>query len=289
VTTAPATGRPGDGPRWRPPIDPGRYDTAPTLRAAEKDAITELGVDNLRRLARYDPSARGWKQIRRLLRPLDDANAAIHAPQTPHRQRAMLDTTAVVLLRCAQTGRSFWSWTDQEWAGLIGGDIHEFRTAVPDWAGDEVRPYLATHAFLLGGFGEFYRLGGFRRLTLAWNVFGRELVDGEIGRIRSVLAGWGYQLGRAEDTLLPTVACQVLLLNRSPHLEDLNTELFEWIRRERLLPAVRGNTLHAMQRAVAALGFCDPPQQLTGRHSARATGGAPEWRPWSTAGSTSRH
>jgi hypothetical protein len=188
----------------------------------------------------------------------------------------MLDATAVVLLRCAETGRSYWAWTEEEWAALLGQDQHGFRKAAPGWADDAVRPYLAAHAFLLGGFTAFYRLGSFSRLTLAWRVFGRDRVDGEIGRIRAVLAGWGYRLGRDDDQLLPMVACQVLLLNRSPHLEALSTELFERVRRERLLPAARGNTLHAMQRAVAELGFCDPPQRLTGRHSPQAGGG---WRP----------
>ncbi|MFE9328929.1 tyrosine-type recombinase/integrase [Nocardia sp. NPDC052278] len=280
MSAVPPAVSPGDDLRWRSPIDPGRYDATPALRAAEKDAITELGVENLRRVARHDPNARGWTKIRRLLLALDDATAAVQAPRTPHRRRAMRDATAVVLLHCVRTGKSFWSWTDEQWAELIGADLHEFRAAAPGWADDAVRPYLATHAFLLGGFAAFYRLGSFSRLTLAENIFGRDLVDSEIGRIRSVLAGWGYQLGRGDDPLLPGVACQVLLLNRSPHLDELNTELFEWIRRERLLPAARGNTLHAMQRAVAALGYCDAPQQLTGRHSARATGGAPEWAEW---------
>jgi len=72
----------------------------------------------------------------------------------------------------------------------------------------------------------------------------------------------------------------MLLLNRSPHLEDLSTGLFEQVRRERLLPAAKGNTLHAMQRAVAELGFCDPPQRLTGRHSPQADGGSPAWAEW---------
>jgi hypothetical protein len=105
-------------------------------------------------------------------------------------------------------------------------------------------------------------------------------VDGEIGRIRLVLAGWGCRLGRVDDQLLPMVACQVLLLNRSPHLEDLSTELLERVRRERLLPAARGNALHAMQRAVAELGFCDPPQRLTGRHSPQSSGGPPARAEW---------
>ena len=272
--------RPDQPGRWRWPVDPARYDTAPVLRDAEKDAIIELGAGGLRRLARHDPAARGWRQVRRLVRPLDDASAALDAPPTPHRRRAMLDATAVVLLRCAEAGRSYWSWTDDEWAGLIGRDQQGFRKAAPGWADDAVRPYLAAHAFLLGGFTAFYELGSFSRLILAWNVFGRDRVDGEVARIRSVLAGWGYRLGRDDDQMLPGVACQMLLLNRSPHLEDLGTELFERARRERLLPAARGNTLHAMQRAVAELGFCDPPQRLTGCHSARASGGSPAWAGW---------
>ncbi|MEV0537258.1 site-specific integrase [Kitasatospora sp. NPDC050463] len=35
-----------------------------------------------------------------------------------------------------------------------------------------------------------------------------------------------------------------------------------------------------MQRAVAELGYCEPPRRMTGRHSARATGGAQEWARW---------
>jgi hypothetical protein len=207
----------GDG-RWRWPIDSGSYDTTPAVRAAEAAAIADLGVGNLRRLARHDRAAAGWHLIRRLLQPLDDAGAALASPPTSHRRRAMLDATAVVLLRCAQAGRSYWSWTDQEWAGLLGRDRDGFRRATPGWADDAVRPCLAAYAFLLGGFTAFCQLGGFSRLTLAWRVFGRDRVDGETGRLRQVLAGWGYRLGHQDDTLLPMVACQVFLLNRSPHL-----------------------------------------------------------------------
>lgn len=35
-----------------------------------------------------------------------------------------------------------------------------------------------------------------------------------------------------------------------------------------------------LQRAVAALGFCDPPRHLTGGHAAKATGGALAWEQW---------
>ena len=219
LVTAPAG---GDG-RWRWPVDPRGCDTTPVVRAAEAAAIAGLGVSNLRRLGRCDREAVGWLLIRRLLRPLDDASAALESPDTPHRRRATLDAAAVVLLRCAQAGRSYWAWADEDWAGLLGRDQDGFRRAAPAWADDAVRPYLAAHAFLLGGFTAFGQLGRLSRLSLARLVFGRERVDGEIGRIRSVLAEWGYRLGAQDDTLLPMVACQVLLLNRSPHVDELGT------------------------------------------------------------------
>ncbi|MFD8818100.1 site-specific integrase, partial [Streptomyces sp. NPDC059627] len=105
-------------------------------------------------------------------------------------------------------------------------------------------------------------------------------MNGEIGRIRAVLAEWGYQLGRDDDKLLPRVACQVFLLNRSPHVEDLTAALFERIRREKLIPDLRLNTLHALHKAVAALGFCDPPPPGTGRRTAKAAGGPEIWGQW---------
>jgi hypothetical protein len=131
VTPSSAVGGPDSPALWQWPVDLAGYDTAPLLRAAEQDAITELGAGSLRRLARHDPDARGWQQVRRLLRPLEDATAALEGPLTSHRRRAMLDATAVVLLRCAGTGRSYWAWADEEWAGLLGQDQNGFCKAAP--------------------------------------------------------------------------------------------------------------------------------------------------------------
>jgi hypothetical protein len=264
------------GGRWRWPVAPRRYDTAITISAAEKQAIDGLGAGNLRRLRRHDPAGQQWGAIRRLLKPLDDVTAALDAPPTTHRLRATADAVAVVLLRCADLGRSYWGWTPKEWADVLGRDQAAFRDGAPAWADDAVRPYLAAHAYLLGGFDEFHRLGSFSRLTLAWRIFGHGRVDGEIRRIRAVLAGWGYRLGSDGDQLLPTVACQMFLLNRSPRLDDLTTAMFDRIRDERLLTGTKLNTLHAMQRAVAHLGFCDPPGPGISRRGAgrRATPGS---------------
>ncbi|MDT2010270.1 tyrosine-type recombinase/integrase [Rhodococcus opacus] len=192
----------------------------------------------------------------------------------------MADAVAVLLVRCAEVRRTFWGWTSEEWIHLLGRDQAEFHRNAPSWAGDEVRPYLAAHAYLLGTFTEFHRLGSFQRLTLSRRIFGRDRVNGEIARVRKVLAEWGYQLGRDDDTLLPMVICQLFLLNRSPHLEDLGTDLFDRVRRDGLLGGARLNALHAVQRAVNALGFCDQPSATTGRGTARAAGGAQIWQQW---------
>jgi hypothetical protein len=104
----------GDG-RWHWPIDPRGYDTTPMVRSAEAAAIAGLGASSLRRLGRYDRAAGEWQLIRRLLRPLDAAAAALRSPPASHR-RAALDASAMVLLRCAETGRSYWAWADEEWA-----------------------------------------------------------------------------------------------------------------------------------------------------------------------------
>jgi integrase len=275
--------RPGTAtgePRWRSPLADRRFDKSVAIRSEEARAIEELGVRNLRRLQYHDPSAPGWRVTGRLLRPLEAVNSGLDSPPTPHRRRAMLDVLAVLLVRCAEMGRSFWGWTTQEWVQLLGHDHAEFRRNMPAWAGDEVRPYLAAHAYLVDSFTEFHRLGSFQRLTLSWRIFGHERVDGEIMRIRAVLAEWDYQLGRDDDKLLPLVVCQLFLFNRSPHLEDLTTALFDRFRHGRLLEGTRLNTLYAVQRVVSALGFCEPPQRRTGGHSARATGGAPVWEQW---------
>ncbi|MGW1109100.1 hypothetical protein [Streptomyces sp. NPDC002540] len=266
--------------RWSWPIIPDQYDTAVEVRPAEAVAVSELGVQNLRRLKDHDRSAAGWRVIRRLLGPLKAVNAALDSPATAHRRRAMLDVVAVLLTRCVETCRTFWGWTPQEWIHLLGRNQAEFHRHVPGWASDQVRPYLAAHAYLLGSFNEFHRLGSIQRLTLSGGSSGRDRVNSEIARIRAVLASWGYQLGRDDDTLLPIVVCQLLLLNRSPHLEDLDSTLFDRVRREEMLADSQRYTLHATQRAVAELGFCDPPPPMTGRRSARATGGATTWEQW---------
>ncbi|MFF3505600.1 hypothetical protein [Streptomyces sp. NPDC003247] len=202
--------------RWHSSIGPRRGHHSPVLSEAERWAIRELGLRNLRRLRYHNPDAPQWAVISRLIQPMQDVDASFDTPPTMHMTRAMNDAVAVVILRCADVGRAYWDWTDQEWLDLLGHSHKAFRDQVPDWAEGAVRPFLCGHAYHLGGFAGFHQLGRFDRLTLACRIFGRQLVEEEIGRVRAVLTGWGYQYGKEHDKGVPSVMSQLFLLNRSP-------------------------------------------------------------------------
>lgn len=73
---------------------------------------------------------------------------------------------------------------------------------------------------------------------------------------------------------------QALLINRSPLLEDLTTESFARVRAHPGTSAYQGPFIYALQRAVAALGHCDPPVR-TGHNAAPIIEGAdPAWTEW---------
>jgi integrase len=224
----------------------------------EHDALRRLGM-SLRRRRCYDRDAPEWPVVSRLLRPLDDARATLWCPDTPHHRRAITDAIGLVLLRCAEESTSYWDWSEEDWLRLIGPSVAEFERPWPGWIDGTVRPYVAAYAYLLGGFADFDQLGGFNRLALSWRVFGKDAVDMAQAEIAEVLERWGYRIGRGHDQRLPTVVCQALLLNRSPRLEDLTTEAFDRVRRSTAMRQCHVGALFGIQRAVASLGFCDPP------------------------------
>ena len=71
------------------------------------------------------------------------------------------DAVGLILLRCAETGTVLLG-VDRRGMGRAAGPgaAQEFAGRRPAWAGRRtVRPYVAAHAYLLGGFTAFHRLG----------------------------------------------------------------------------------------------------------------------------------
>jgi len=73
---------------------------------------------------------------------------------------------------------------------------------------------------------------------------------------------------------------QALLLNRSARLDDLDTGAFAALRAHPATDGHQGSMLYALQRVVAALGYCDPPVRTGYLHAAVIEGADPAWTSW---------
>ncbi|MFI6358639.1 hypothetical protein ACIBJF_39925 [Streptomyces sp. NPDC050743] len=248
---------PTAAPFWAWPVDLLRFDRRGLLTEAEAEALRNCSIDEIRR---HDLAADllPLRPAARLVRPLADVLAALHwPPDDRHQRRYARDAAGLVLLRSGELRRAFWGWSVQDWADLINADGAEFRRQWGGQIGPNARPFLIAYAYLLGEFTAFERLGRFMRPSLARRVFGTGPVDAAVEQISTVLADWGY---RRSAQKLEAAACQVLLLNRSPRLEDLSTEALAELRESPAMGGQWGNDLHGVHRAVAALGHADPPR-----------------------------
>jgi integrase len=266
-------------PVWPWPVEAARYDRRPELTANEREALDRLGM-NVRRRRGYDRDAPEWRTVERLLRPLDDARAALWCPDSRYYRRAITDAIGLVLLRCGEDNTAFWGWSDADWSRLIGTSATEFERPWPGWIDGTIRPYVTAYAYLLTGFTAFDRIGNFDKRPVAWRVFGRETVDGCIDRISDVLGTWGYRTRGAHDDRLRPAICMALLLNRSPLLEDLTTEAFERLRTHPQMSDWHVGALFGIQRAVATLGHCEPPSMSMHGSMPDIEGTPAPWADW---------
>lgn len=143
----------------------------------------------------------------------------LHHPDEARYRRAGAHAAGVVLERCADSGRSYWEWTEWEWARLCGGSAEEFVTAQTLPTETTLRPFLVALGCLLGGFTGFHRLGTFNRLHLAGLVFGLQAVEDSMRAAGEVLDQWGYRSVLHATPRWHGVFSQALLINGSPRLE----------------------------------------------------------------------
>ena len=157
---------------------------------------------------------------------------------------------------------AFWHWNEATWVQILGADQRAFqRREFSGWLDATVRPYMVGIAYLLDCFSAFQLLGSFNRLTLATRVFGPTLVEEAMNQVMTILQGWGYHEANSRDKY-PGLICTLLLLNRSPYLADLTTPALEQFRTHRAIHHLMRSPIYAIHRAVAALGYVDPPNRL---------------------------
>jgi hypothetical protein len=181
---------------WRLPFGPSEFDRRPALLAPEAVALEALSPLQLRRnRARGIPrrTAGHWSALARLVEPLDAARAALHHGDDVRYRRAGAHAVAVVLRRCAASGRAWWGWTAWDWAAVCGPSSQAFRAAQPLPTETTVRPFTIALGYLLGEFSDFQHLGNFNRLQLAQLVFGAEPIEEAMSQASAVMDRWGYR------------------------------------------------------------------------------------------------
>lgn len=105
ASSAAAAGAAGPS-AWPWLIDLELYPRSGQLSATELDGLRVLGLELLRRADRDLVSA-PWRAVRKLVQPLGNARSALHwHPDTRHQRRFARDAAALVLIRCAELGRT---------------------------------------------------------------------------------------------------------------------------------------------------------------------------------------
>lgn len=273
----------GDAEGWEFPVTVTRFDRRAELSPSERQALRELKGNPLRRnRARGVPrrTAQEWRALARLVEPLDEARTALHHGDDPRFRRAGLHAAGVILQHCADTGRSYWAFTTGEWIRVCGSSAEAFVAAQALPTETTVRPFVIALGYLLGGLDAFDRLGTFNRLHLAGLVFGAEAIEESLREAGTVLQGWGYRSVLSGRHRLRGVVSQALLLNRSPRLQDLDGAAFAGLHAHPATNHHHGEMLYALQRAVAELGYCEPPVRTGYNHAPGIEGTDPAWAEW---------
>ncbi len=263
-------------PAWRMPVRPECYDRSP-LSAAERAALQVLisGDAPVTSLARRRAEA----TLARLAQPLHDVYRLRRA-EASTRPRA----TRVMFAQLHRRGTAFWQWSAQEWCDVVGVTAESFEAAngLPQLR-NGLRPHLLDVAYLLCGFEQFgpiWTATAFH--PMARVVFGADVLDEQIARLDAVLANDGYASGHVSVKQRHQALAFLLLLNRSPWLDDLCWAALE---RAASMASTRAASiiLGKIARALVRLGILAPSADAAARDPfpLGPSDGVPnEWYAW---------
>lgn len=230
---------------WSWPFDQAAYDRNPVLTSIEQ---TELAAF----VGRRRNGDRAWRQttrtgLERLLLPLGE----------------VLDFSGVdcynrvgvlgLLLEEMHTRQSsFWAWTEAEWAEFLNTQFTRIHLLDQNRSGGYPH-YLLVVGYILGKFANIYALTSFvYKASFARKVFGSELVDSALKRVREEAIRIGYGPSRPK-TMFPRMVGEALVLNRNPYLESLTLEQLEMVRQHS--PACTQEDCFAFSRVLESLSI----------------------------------
>jgi integrase len=227
---------------WIWPVDAAAYDREHTLTATERRFLAIELPSRIKTSKTRQPSL---DPVHRLARPLHDVFDHIEF-KGPKRRSLVF----YLLEEMGRRDRALWAWTDEEWMELV-----ECRR----YDGNRI---IAT-AYLLRGFDTLASFPKRRHVfsCLARRVFGFKMLAATERKIKTRLRELGYRARTLR--LMPLTLAQLLLIARSPRMEDI-TEVSLLQVQERSGTIALENCVIAFSRLLASEGIIDEPVRRRG-------------------------
>ena len=263
---------------WQMPVNPEAYDRTVTLALAELEAIESV----IKHRFPAPETRRGRHihlQLARLLQPLQGVLSLTKPPL----QMTRVSVLSFILREMRHRRKSFWGWSREEWVETVAPSSAVFRKKTG--RGPDTRKHLIAICYLLCGFSEFYRIGQVNQPLLASLIFGKDVVDEAITRVGDELRSWGYAETKTSKGYLPNALCEVLLVNRSPRLQDLSLDFLDRLRQSDIARTHK-EMIYLISRVLASFGMLEQPLPaftIAKRHlgdSGGTEGIHPEWVAW---------
>ncbi|GCF11878.1 tyrosine-type recombinase/integrase [Dictyobacter arantiisoli] len=233
---------------WQWPIHLTAYDRTPQLSEAE---IQELEAITHHPKADYLVCCKRVRQVLdRLVRPLNDALDVTNAS---------VDARGLVVhkLLCEMLARrtSFWIWTVDDWIQILGDCSQAYYQKCKGHNG--ARQHFIAVTYLLECVTDLNIFGYVHHTLLAVKIFGKKTIDAAVQQVCDELLKWGCGEDRIKQ-MMPNALCEAFLLNHSPRLEDLTTEVLEQVRQARLPSYIKEN-IRKLSRVLVSLGYINQP------------------------------
>ena len=273
----------GSDDRRCSPIDVEQYDRRPELTPQEREALVQIlahwGENRKRGVPRNVKI-----KLERLLQPLNDVWSFLGIQRwcCPISMREIFQ-------EMHRHSTSYWAWSEHEWITLLRSVFTRYQQGYSNAnAKYQPRYQLLVIAYWIGPQTDFFLpfLKEIVPLSFAHLVFERELLEAIITRIQDILKTWGYKVdAKGSRAFLRTTVMEVLLANRSAHLEEVTLALLADLR-EKLTPHAKRAVLERLSKALAHVGIIEAPlpsssemRRLLPEH--RNTDGiAPDWVEW---------
>jgi integrase len=246
--TSPLPARASSFAQATPPFEVKQYDHFPGLYPEELAELRRLVSERKTQIRK-----RSKLILHRLLLPVQDVLNLIQASEVA--------IGAAYRVLCREMDRretAFWGWSEEEWREMLGVDIPSFAARF-GWSRSNsqaicARSYLPALAYFLCPQLSMKPLLEFVEIyTFAMKIFGKEAIVGAVQRIIEVLESWGYR-PKSDGKNITACVCYFLLINRSPHLEDLSFEQLAEADQVTPIYSVKHN-VWKLSRALFAMGM----------------------------------